>query len=103
MTIAEIVRDASTQWTRCGPANGAAVDGLATDLPSLPADFLAFLRLSDGGEGEMGFEPGRFQLWSAEQIAGLNRAYNIPSQLPGYVGFGSSGGGNSWPLIRAAS
>jgi hypothetical protein len=69
------------------------VEQLRASLPTLPADYLAFLRLSNGGEGELGVEPGWFQLWPAEEVASLNRDYAVAEFLPAHIGFGSDGGG----------
>lgn len=93
MTLEQLVHDSSAEWTREGPADRRAIEQLAAALPALPVDYLAFLRLSNGGEGELGVEPGWFQLWPAEDVPSLNRDYAIPEFLPAYIGFGSSGGG----------
>ncbi len=66
---------------------------LTAALPTLPADYLAFLALSDGGEGELPLDPGWFSLWPATEVATLNATYELATYLPGYTGFGSNGGG----------
>jgi hypothetical protein len=38
--------------------------------------------------------PGWFSLWPAEEVAELNAAYKVPELLPGFVAFGSDGGGD---------
>jgi hypothetical protein len=91
--LEHVVHDPGARWRRQAPADGAAVARLAAELPTLPADYLAFLRLSNGGEGDLGVEPGWFQLWRAEDVSARNFEYAVPEFLPGYVGFGSSGGG----------
>ncbi len=93
MTLRDVIIDATTAWDRRPPAPTAALAQLAATLPSLPAAYLAFLALSDGGAGELGVDPGWFQLWPAADVAELNGSYRIPDFLPGYAGFGSNGGG----------
>ncbi len=65
MDVAAIIVDALTGWTHLpGPADPAAVAALADGAPvPLPAEYLALLRLHDGGEGELGAEPGWFCVW----------------------------------------
>ena len=92
MTLEQLVRDPSTHWARRAPASPEAVDRLAADRPTVPADYLAFLALSNGGEGELGIEPCWFQLWPAEEVATLNQRYEVNDFISGYVGFGSNGG-----------
>ncbi len=60
---------------------------------ALPEEYLALLGFSNGGGGELGVEPGWFQLWPAQEVLTLNRDYGIPGFLPGFFGFGSNGGG----------
>jgi hypothetical protein len=46
-----------------------------------------------GKEGSLTVEPGWFQLWPPEQVEGWNREYCVHEFAPGFVGFGSNGGG----------
>ena len=91
--LAALVADRSRMWTRQPPASSEVVATLAATLPALPPDYLAWLALSNGGEGELGVEPGWFALWPAEEVAPLNAAYEIAALLPGFIGIGSNGGG----------
>ena len=93
MTLRDLIRDPDTSWTRATPADAATLTALATALPSLPRDYLAFLSLCGGGDGELGVDPGWFQLWPPAEVVELNQAYEVPTFIPGYTGFGSSGGG----------
>jgi hypothetical protein len=88
-----LVRDSSTAWAHEAPASREIVEQLAATIPSLPPDYLAFLLLSNGGEGNLGVSPGWFSLWPAEEVAELNDAYKVADFLPGFVAFGSDGGG----------
>jgi len=58
-----------------------------------PAEYTRFLLWSNGGEGELSVEPGWFSLWPAEEVVELNEGYEVQTRLPGFFGFGSSGGG----------
>lgn len=60
---------------------------------SCPGYYLSLLRLSNGGGGPLGVEPGWFQLWPAEEILSLNLDYEVGKYVPGLLGFGSNGGG----------
>lgn len=92
--IATAVEDPGRAWSRCQPAPESDLAALRANVSdSLPSSYFEFLRLSNGGEGELGVEPGWFRIWPASEVLSANKAYEIPSVLPGYLGFGSSGGG----------
>jgi len=94
MDILDVLKDPRTKWTREAPANRELVERLVTESAvRLPGEYLALLRYSNGGEGELGIEPGWFQLWPAEAVMSLNEAYEVGQNLPGFLGFGSNGGG----------
>jgi hypothetical protein len=93
MSLHAIVHDAAAVWERAAPATPATIAQLAAAVPALPREFLAFLALSGGGCGDLGVAPGWFQLWPADELVSLHEAYAVASHLPGYVGFGSNGGG----------
>jgi hypothetical protein len=80
-------------WQAAGPATTTVVESLSRTWPGLPAAYLEFLRSANGGEGDLGVEPGWMQLWPAEKVAELNSQYRVPEFLPGFLGFGSNGGG----------
>lgn len=81
-------------WERASPAPQSALSALVVGCGlTLPPDYLTLLQFSNGGEGKLGVEPGWFQIWPAQEVLGLNRAYEVDAWLPGYFGFGSSGGG----------
>jgi hypothetical protein len=93
VSIESLIQDASADWTRGQPAADEQVERLAAALPDLPPDYLAFLRHCNGGEGALGTDPGRFSLWPAEEVATLNSSYRVDDFLPGFLAFGSDGGG----------
>jgi hypothetical protein len=80
-------------WRRGTPADPAVVDALARRHPGLPAAYLAFLRVEDGSEGDLAVEPGWIRLWPAAEVEESNDGYEVAKWLPGFVGFGSNGGG----------
>jgi hypothetical protein len=59
----------------------------------LPAAYFAQLSVSNGGEGDLGVEPGWIALWRCEEVVPSNAGYSLPKFLPGFFGFGSNGGG----------
>ena len=93
MTFEQLVQDDTAEWTRRSPADPDALARIAAAFPQLPADYLSFLALSDGGEGVLGVEPGWFVLWSTEELSARNQGYRVAKYLPGFTAFGSSGGG----------
>lgn len=94
MSILEILNDSSRKWHRNSPADETAIQRLlAESRLDLPADYLSFLRFSNGGEGTLGIKPGYFSLWPVEEVSELNQAYEVQQSLPWCFGFGSNGGG----------
>ena len=111
MDVPAALADALAGWAdRPPPADEAAVAALAAAAPvPLPPEFLALLRFADGGEGELGAEPGWFALWPAAAVLEWNAGYRLSDWLPGFFGFGSNGGGEllaldcrgpePWPVV----
>ncbi len=94
MNISDILKDPSAMWDREAPASSESIRKLVADSPiELPEEYLALLLCSNGGEGELAVEPGWFQLWSAGKVVELNKEYQVEKSVPGFFGFGSSGGG----------
>ena len=94
MTVSDIVNDLAGDWTRKPPAEELAIRNLLAGCKqTLPGDYLSFLRLSNGGEGELSIKPWWFQMWPAEELVQTNHDYNVQESIPGFIGFGSSGGG----------
>ena len=81
-------------WRGAAPASNSSLESLkATAQIQLPADYVRFLSISNGGEGDLAIEPGWVAFWPAEHILELNREYEITALAPGLFGFGSNGGG----------
>jgi hypothetical protein len=91
--LLKLVNNQRCKWHRCDPASSENIKALtqAVQFP-LPESYLEFLKISNGGEGILGIEPGWFQIWSASEVIELNRAYSIDEFIPGFFGFGSNGG-----------
>jgi len=82
----------AAQWTPAKPATKAAMQQLVKSAGvELPADYIAFLQGSSGGEGSLGIEPSWIMLWPAQEVIAANRDYCVSEFLPGFFAFGSSG------------
>lgn len=67
----------------------------------LPAEYVEYLRQANGGEGFVG---GRYViLWSIQDLAELNRAYEVETYAPGLLLFGSNGGGEAYAFSGGAT
>lgn len=81
-------------WWPVAPASRHLVEALRASAPiSLPDFYLEQLLISNGGEGDLGVEPGWIVFWPAEEVIERNAGYDVPSNVPGFFGFGSNGGG----------
>lgn len=59
----------------------------------LPSAYLTMLGESNGGEGDLGVDPGWIVLWPAEDVLSNHANYCVAEALPGFLGFASNGGG----------
>jgi hypothetical protein len=77
------------------PPSTEALASLRTGLvKSLPESYFAFLIHANGGEGFIG---DRYvQLWRAEELAEMNRAYKTEELFPNLFFIGSDGGGEAY-------
>lgn len=75
---------------------------------SLPGDYVEFLRITNGGVGSIG-KCKYVIFWAVDELAPLNRDYQVQEYVPGFLVFGSSGGGEAygfdtrrkgWPVVR---
>jgi len=81
-------------WRAAPPASEVALARLRDQAPvRLPRSYFDQLAASNGGEGDLGLEPGWIVFWPAEEVLESNVAYSLAELLPGFFGFGSSGGG----------
>ena len=94
MNVAAQLKACSGIWRGNTAASTDAIDQLRAHVPfELPATYMQLLAASNGGEGDLGVEPGWIQVWPAEAVIENNGSYAIPDGAPGLFGFGSSGGG----------
>jgi hypothetical protein len=75
------------------PADPEALHRLRSQLGQLPERYVSFLAGSNGGEGDLGVDPGWFVVWPIEEAAVASAEYEVPTYLPGYFAFGGNGGG----------
>lgn len=59
----------------------------------IPEEYFCYLGRGGSKTGLLTVEPGWFQLWGPGELKQRNVDYNVPKCAPGFVGFGSSGGG----------
>ncbi len=63
-------------------------------MKSLPESYFAFLSRANGSDG---FIRDRYvQLWRAEELAEMNRAYKTTEFFPNFFFIGSDGGGEAY-------
>jgi hypothetical protein len=84
------------------PASAEALASLRTELAkSLPESYFAHLTRANGGEGFIG---DRYvQLWRAEELAEMNRAYKTAEFFPNLFFIGSDGGGEAYAFDLSGS
>src|SRR5262245_45293196 len=81
-------------WRPAPPAEKAILAALRAQASiRLPASYFDQLAISNGGEGDLGTEPGWISFWPADEVINLNKGYCIAADLPGFFGFASNGGG----------
>ncbi len=82
-------------FVRNEPVTPASLQKCEMDLQvSLRDDYRAFMLQCNGGEGVIG--QGYLALWTIEELADLNRDYEVEESAPGLVVFGSDGGGEAF-------
>lgn len=66
----------------------------------LPNEYLAFLKLRNGGEGFIG-KYSYAIFWKIGNLRSLNSAYEVETYAPGLCIFGSDGGGEAYAIDYA--
>lgn len=66
----------------------------AREHVKLPPDYIDFLRKMNGGEGEFG--EAYLQLWDLDRIAESKKFFEAEKFWPGFLAFGSDGGGEAF-------
>ena len=98
-----IMQEMLGQFERRPPASDTALLESERALSvHFPADYADFLRLSDGGEGFIG-PVSYLIMWSTEELPAMQRAYQVDTYAPGFLIFGSSGGGEAYGFDMRAS
>jgi len=85
------------------PAEERSIELAEAELGfALPADYKAFIRIHNGGEGFL--KDGYLIIWRIEEVASFNQEYEVSEYAPGIVLFGSSGGGEGygWDISQAS-
>ncbi|MEM7333463.1 MAG: SMI1/KNR4 family protein [Chloroflexota bacterium] len=81
-------------WHTQPPAKPNAIKKLKQKANiELPAEYIALLQFSNGGEGELRIDPGWFQIWPAENVIEFNLGYEVHIHIPSFFSFGTNGGG----------
>jgi hypothetical protein len=74
----------------------------------LPPDYVEFLEFANGGDGFIG-DNSYAILWGVDELPQFNLDYEITRWAPGFLAFGSDGGGEAfgfdtreenWPVIQ---
>jgi hypothetical protein len=87
------VRELTASLRKPTGATREAIDLASTALGvTFPADYVAFMLESDGGEGRLGLG-AYIALYPVGELLAKNKAYAVDEFAPGLVLFGSDGGG----------
>ncbi|MBE6753186.1 MAG: SMI1/KNR4 family protein [Ruminococcaceae bacterium] len=68
---------------------------------ALPSNYIEFMKLHNGGEGDIG--ETWFVLFSLEELQEANDDYEIESYLPGHIIIGSNGSGELYGIDNAGN
>jgi hypothetical protein len=101
------VRELLVKFNRNIGATDAQIADNERELgKKLPAEYVEFLKLSNGGEGFVGKH--YLILWPVEELSEANKGYEVEESAPGLLAFGSDGGGEAfgfdtripdWPVV----
>lgn len=108
--VAELLSEPGREWRKVDGASLPHIAELKSALPfEPPAEYVEFLRYSNGGEGELALEPLWFQLFDVAYAIQLWRDDNYRREYPDLFFFGSNGGLESiaidmscpqpWPIV----
>jgi SMI1-KNR4 cell-wall len=105
MSVISEIQGRGGIWRSAPAASVVALSELRLAAPVvLPESYFEFLRFSNGGEGDLGVEPGWFAPWPAEDVIRNNLGYGVARSVPWLFGFGSNGGGEMFGFdCRSAS
>ena len=93
MELSELLLSKCYQWDSRPAASEADIAALieASRVP-LPGDYLALLRLSNGGSAQISGYPNYVRIWPAKLAIENNKGYQVQKWLPGFIAFGDNGG-----------
>jgi hypothetical protein len=106
--VAEMNRLLDVPHRRSGSADDAIADSEKRLGVKLPAQYVEFLKLTNGYEGLVG-KACYVMLWRVEELDSMNEAYEVQKYAPGLLIFGSDGGGEAygfdtrepqWPIVQ---
>lgn len=108
--VTELLSKHGCEWRKVEGATPPQITELLGALPfEPPAEYLEFLRYSNGGEGELALEPLWFQLFDVAFTIQLWQDENYRREYPNLFFFGSNGGLESiaidisyskpWPIV----
>ena len=60
---------------------------------NFPDDYVKYFEGDGVAEGTTEGDPGYFQLWPPDEVEEMNAQLGVNAKLPGFLGFGSDGGG----------
>jgi hypothetical protein len=90
------------------PAASEQIASVEADLGvRFPGEYAQFLRICNGGEGFVG--QAYAVLWDVSELGALNESYESDKWAPGFLIFGSDGGGEAfgfdtrnpnWPIVQ---
>jgi hypothetical protein len=96
--IEDLLEDPARPMNFNPPANAESIAEAERQLGvRLPDSYRDFLLRSNGGTGFIG-PLGYLMLWSAEELGESNDDYGVRECAPGFVLFGSNGGGEAYAL-----
>jgi hypothetical protein len=77
--------------------------GFRQKMPAqLPSDYLRYVEEGADWASTNG-EPGYFQLWPLDEVEEMNQSYRVTEYAPGFLGFGSDGGGEMLAFDRGGA
>jgi hypothetical protein len=80
---------------RAGATDGRIAESERRLGFKFPAEYIKFLKHSNGGEGFIGGD-AYLVLWPVEKLVEMNQSYEIEKDLPGLFIFGSDGAGEAY-------
>jgi hypothetical protein len=110
MSLADFFASCDEKWRREEPATTESIAALVEKSGlALPADYLEFLSICNGGSGFLDAQPCYLRIWKAEVVVDYNLGYEMHEYIPGFFAFGDAGGGEffawntrgqqPWPVV----